>query len=57
LLEPVDVDGLARAIISILENDDRRRELSSSGLEQAAQYSWERAAQLTYEIYRRVASA
>ena len=56
LLEPVDVDGLARAIIDILEHEDRRVELSSSGLKQAGQYSWEKAAALTYEIYRQVAS-
>jgi glycosyltransferase involved in cell wall biosynthesis len=54
LLEPVDVDGLARAIIEILANEERRREMSSSGLKQAAKYSWEKAAALTYEIYRQV---
>jgi alpha-1,3-rhamnosyl/mannosyltransferase len=57
LLEPVDVDGLARAIIEILEKEERSREMSSSGLKQAAKYSWEKAAALTYEIYRQVASA
>jgi glycosyltransferase involved in cell wall biosynthesis len=56
LLEPVDVDGLARAIIDILQSEDRRRAMSSSGLKHAAQYSWEKAADLTYEIYKQVAS-
>ena len=57
LLEPVDVDGLARAIIDILENEDRRSTLISAGLKQVARFSWEDVAKQTYKIYQQVASA
>jgi glycosyltransferase involved in cell wall biosynthesis len=56
LFEPNDVEGLARSIVEILGDEDRRRTLSRSGLEQAAKFSWERTAQLTLEVYREVMS-
>jgi glycosyltransferase involved in cell wall biosynthesis len=54
LIEPVDVDGLAKAIKNILEDEGRRQTMSSIGLNHVAQFSWEKAATLTYEIYRQV---
>lgn len=54
LIEPVDVDGLARAIIDILANQERRNDLISLGLRQAARFSWENAAKQTYEVYQKV---
>ncbi len=54
LIEPVDVDGLTKSIIELFENDERRRALSAAGPEHAAQFSWEKAAHQTYEIYERV---
>ena len=56
LIEPADVEGLARAIIDILENGDGRLALTSAGLNHAAKFSWEKAANQTYEIYQRVMS-
>ena len=57
LVEPVDVDGLARVIIDILENEDIRQALISAGLKQAAKFSWENAAKQTYEVYQKVLTA
>lgn len=57
LIEPVDVDGLARAIIGILENEVARQTMSSIGLKHVSRFSWEKAAALTYEIYHQVVSA
>jgi glycosyltransferase involved in cell wall biosynthesis len=54
LVEPNDVEALARSIVEILGDEDRRRALSRRGLEQAAKFSWERTAQLTLEVYREV---
>lgn len=54
LVEPNDVEALARTIVEILDDEDRRRALSLRGLEQAAKFSWERTAQLTLEVYREV---
>ena len=53
-VEPNDVEALARSIVEILGDEDRRRTLSRRGLEQAAKFSWERTAQLTLEVYREV---
>jgi glycosyltransferase involved in cell wall biosynthesis len=57
LVEPVDVEGVARAIIDILENEEGRKSLASAGLKQAAKFSWESAAKQTYEVYQRVVHA
>ena len=54
LVEPNDVEALARSIVEILDDEDRRRALSRRGLEQAAKFSWERTARLTLEVYRGV---
>ena len=54
LVEPNDVEALARSMVEILDDEDRRRTLSRRGLEQAAKYSWERTARLTLEVYRQV---
>ena len=54
LIEPSDVEALARSIVEILDDEDRRRALSRRGLEQAAKFSWERTAQLTLDVYREV---
>ena len=54
LIEPVDVDGLAKVIIDMLENEGGRRAMSAIGLKHAAQFSWEKAAMQTYEVYEKV---
>ena len=57
LIEPVDIDGLAKAIIGILENEEGCLNLISAGIKQAAKFSWEKAAKQTYEIYQKVVTA
>jgi glycosyltransferase involved in cell wall biosynthesis len=54
LVEPNDVEALARSIVEILDDEGRRRTLSRRGLEQAAKFSWERTARLTLEVYSKV---
>jgi glycosyltransferase involved in cell wall biosynthesis len=56
LNEPVDVDGLARSIIQILQNEERRLALISAGLKLVEHFSWQKVAQLTYEVYQKVLS-
>ena len=57
LIEPVDVDGLTKSIISLFENDEHRRELSAAGPAHAAKFSWEKAALETYAVYEKVLAA
>src|SRR5215813_808563 len=54
LIEPLDVEGLAKAIVGLLQHDEHRREVSVAGLTRVERFSWTRTAQLTYEVYRRV---
>lgn len=54
LVKPNDVEALAKSIVAILDDEDRRSTLSRRGLEQSAKFSWERTAELTLEVYREV---
>jgi glycosyltransferase involved in cell wall biosynthesis len=51
LITPTDTQALARSIIELFENENERRRLSSNGLQRASQFSWERTARLTLEVY------
>lgn len=51
LISPTDTQALARSIIELFENENERRHLSSNGLQRAAQFSWERTARLTLDVY------
>jgi glycosyltransferase involved in cell wall biosynthesis len=56
LVDPLNTDALAAAIVRLLTDDALRRELTGRGLVQAARFSWERTAIATLEIYRRLAA-
>ncbi|MDZ7295973.1 MAG: glycosyltransferase family 4 protein, partial [candidate division KSB1 bacterium] len=44
LVDPLDTDGLAAAMARVLEDPDLRRGMIARGLDQAARFTWERAA-------------
>ena len=50
LIDPVDVNALARSIEQILLNEELAKELSHNGLEWAQQFSWEKIAQEYWQI-------
>jgi glycosyltransferase involved in cell wall biosynthesis len=52
LVSPRDSQALASTIVELLEDEKARFELSSEGLRRAAQFSWEKTARLTLEVYR-----
>lgn len=54
LLDPHDVGGFANAMLQVLSDDARRRELRARGLQQAAKFTWERAARETLAVYKRL---
>ncbi len=56
LVDPLDVDALAGALRAVLSDPDLAAALRARGLEQAARFSWERAAQETLQVYRQVAA-
>lgn len=49
-----DADALAGALRRMLADEDLRARLSLAGQARVAQYSWQRVAEKTYELYRQV---
>jgi glycosyltransferase involved in cell wall biosynthesis len=54
MVDPLDIGGLLRAIELVLRDERMRREMRARGLEQAADFSWERADAMTKEVYQGV---
>ena len=54
LVAPLDVPALTAAITDVCENEKQREKLIVAGPAHAASFSWGRAAQSTYEVYRQV---
>lgn len=52
--DPVDVDSIADAIVRVVESADLRRCLVESGRRRCQSFSWQRCAEDTFEIYRRL---
>ncbi len=53
--DPMSVDDMTAALRQALADEDLRAEMREAGLEQAAKFSWERAARETQAVYERVA--
>jgi len=51
LVNPMDVDAIADGIALLATNETERRRLSAIGLKRAADFSWDRAAARTLEVY------
>jgi len=52
--DPLNVDDMTAALRRVLADEELRAQMSGAGLEQATKFSWERAAQETRAVYRRV---
>ena len=52
LINPLDTEDIARSLREIAESRDLRESLSTRGLRRAAEFSWERTAELTLAAYR-----
>lgn len=53
-VQPGDVDGLAQALTSLLEDDAERADLARRGLDRAAQFSQDSMIRRTVAVYRAV---
>ncbi|HEY5028788.1 MAG TPA: glycosyltransferase family 1 protein [Candidatus Angelobacter sp.] len=51
LITPTDVDALSQRIIDLLKDTGERKKLSEAGQARAAEFSWERTARLTHDVY------
>lgn len=54
LVDPCDVDRLKEAMIQILEDEKKRREMVERGMARAKIFSWEKCAQGTLAVYKKV---
>jgi glycosyltransferase involved in cell wall biosynthesis len=54
LLDPFDVDGFAYWMHEVLSNEDLRIKLSEKGYRRSLNFSWEKCAGETLEVYRAV---
>ena len=55
LVDPEDPMEMGRAIRRLMGDPEMRRELAEKGKERAAEYSWDRTIQLTFEAYKEAA--
>ena len=53
-VDPYNVEGLADTIRMVLSDGDLRQDLRARGLERARQFTWERTARETVEVYRQL---
>ncbi|WP_027718318.1 glycosyltransferase family 4 protein [Desulfovirgula thermocuniculi] len=51
LVEPLDADAIASAMLFLAGNHEARRSLAQKGLERAREFSWEKTAQETIRVY------
>lgn len=54
LISPNDFSDLAQGIVGLLQDETEREKRSAAGIEHAKQFSWEKAASATLELYRAV---
>jgi glycosyltransferase involved in cell wall biosynthesis len=51
MVDPLDTDGLAEAMVRTLEDADLRREMIDRGLTQTARFTWEGAARQLLDVF------
>ncbi len=52
MIDPLDVEALARTIRTVLDDPNLQARLSAAGLERAATFSWESTARTVLQVYR-----
>lgn len=53
-IDPADARQIASAMVQLETDDTRRMNLAQAGLAQAANFTWERTADITLEFYKRL---
>lgn len=56
-VDAMDVDGLAEAMLGVIEYQDLRASLKVRGLARAAGFSWRRCAEQTLDVYHKVTAS
>ncbi len=56
MANPYDVDALTRAVKEVLENQSLRSSLKKKGISRSSEFSWEKNAEKTIELYKTILS-
>lgn len=54
LIDPYNINDLARALASVLQNNDLASSLSKEGLDQSAKFSWQSCARAYLELFNKI---
>jgi glycosyltransferase involved in cell wall biosynthesis len=54
MVDPYDIDGFSVAMEKVIENGDLRNNMIQNGLERVKQFSWEKAARETLQVYEKI---
>ncbi|HVQ36146.1 MAG TPA: glycosyltransferase family 1 protein [Pyrinomonadaceae bacterium] len=57
IINPESPESIAEGVASLLQNAERRETLRMKGLERVKLFSWERAAEQTFQVYQEVMSS
>jgi glycosyltransferase involved in cell wall biosynthesis len=52
VVDPYNIDALARAMYEVLTNEGLRYDIANAGLKRAKEFSWEKTAQETVKVYQ-----
>jgi glycosyltransferase involved in cell wall biosynthesis len=55
LFDPENSDEMVRALADVLRNSDLRARMERLGVQRAAQFTWQKTAEMTLNVYREVA--
>jgi glycosyltransferase involved in cell wall biosynthesis len=54
LIDPYDIEELAKAMYEVLKDESFKMELAKKGLERAKLFSWRKTAEETWKVYEEV---
>ncbi|MBE8539371.1 glycosyltransferase [Geoglobus acetivorans] len=54
MVDPYDIDGLAKAMYEVLTNEGLKEEMRKKGLERAKMFNWRKTAEETLNVYEEV---
>ena len=54
MINPHDVEGLTVAMWRVLTEEELQQDLIDKGFKRAAQFSWQKAAEQTLEVYHKI---
>jgi len=54
LVDPLNTEELEQAILKVIKNEDLRKDLIKKGINRSKMFSWEKAAEDTYAILKRI---